>query len=89
MDQRVTIHHWRHEDGKTQPNPESKLPLDPPPRGWYCWVYCDDHRAFLDWMEKHCPKADCTPRFNSGNPMVTVHIKDQDEAAYFLLNFEC
>jgi hypothetical protein len=92
---KTSIHHWRHEDGwHTIPAFLRKDPNGPEREflneivGWHCWVYCDDHHAFLDWMAQHCPTADCTPRFNSGNPMITVHIKDRDEAAYFMLCYD-
>jgi hypothetical protein len=95
MEQAVTIHHWRHEDGWH--NIPAFLLKDPkaPNRefhegivGWHCWVYCKDHYEFVQWMKEHCPTAECTARFNSGDPMVTVHITDKDEAAYFVLNFD-
>lgn len=94
MEQRVTIHHWRYEDGWHNV-PAILRKSNKPEReflgeivGWHCWVYCNDHHEFIEWMQKHCPTADCTPRFNSGDPMVTVFIKDKDEAAYFVLNFD-
>jgi hypothetical protein len=94
MEQTISVHHWRYEDGwhdipyvllkdKTKPGRE----FTPELVGWHCWVYCNDHFEFLEWMKIHCPNADCTPRFNSGNPMVTVNITDKDEAAFFMLNF--
>jgi len=95
MDQSVSIHHWRYCDGwsdvpyvflldKTMPGErEFREELI----GWSCWVYCNNHNQFMDWMAEHCPTADCTPRFNSGDPMVTIHITNKDEAAYFKLNF--
>jgi hypothetical protein len=94
MDQKVIVNHWRHEDG-WQHIPSFLLKDGMPDKefreelvGWHCWVYCNDHHAFIQWMEEHCPTADCTPRFNSGDPMVTVHITNKEEAAYFMLNFD-
>ncbi len=84
---KVNIQHWRFEDGKTIPNPGSQWEMDPPPRGWYCWVYADDHQEFIDWMELNCPSADCTSRFNSGDPMVTTYIKEDKEATLFQLKW--
>ena len=91
---KTTIHHWRFEDGWStvpailrksgQPEREFRKEIV----GWHCWAYCDDHRAFIDWMNEHCPGADCTPRFNSGDPMLAVHIKDRAEAAYFMLCYD-
>ena len=85
---KTSVHHWRFEDGKTSPNaghPIKELILDPPPRGWYCWVYPKDDRAFEEWMTRICPTADMCHRFNSGDPMWTVYIKDDVEATVFQL----
>jgi hypothetical protein len=84
---KMVIHHWRFEDGLTIPNPDSKWPLDPPPRGWYCWVYTDDNDVFQEWMNRMCPTADCTRRFNSGDPMTTVYISKDSEATAFQLRW--
>ena len=84
---KTTIHHWRFEDGKTVPNPDSKWPSDPPPRGWYCWTYPANNLEFEQWMAKNCPTTDITHRFNSGDPMYTVYIKDDKEATLFQLKW--
>lgn len=90
----TTIHHWRYEDGwRTVPaflrkDKDVEKEFEEYIVGWHCWVYCNDHHAFLEWMKEHCPGADCTPRFNSGDPMITVHIKDRNEAAYFMLHYD-
>lgn len=81
----TVVHHWRFEDGKTTPNPDSQWKMDPPPRGWYCWVYAADDNEFRDWMSRMCPTADVTHRFNSGDPMHTVYIKEDSEATAFQL----
>jgi uncharacterized protein YeaO (DUF488 family) len=85
---KASVHHWRFEDGKTSPNaghPIKELILDPPPRGWYCWVYPKDDSAFEEWMKRVCPTADMCHRFNSGDPMWTVYINDDVEATVFQL----
>ena len=82
---KTTVHHWRFEDGKTCPNPGSQWESEPPPRGWYCWVYPEDDSAFEEWMSRMCPTADICPRFNSGDPMWTVNITDDTEATVFHL----
>jgi hypothetical protein len=84
---KTVIHHWRFEDGLTCPNPGSPYPIDPPPRGWYCWVYTNDNDEFEEWMSRMCPTADYTRRFNSGNPMTTVYISDDKEATLFQLRW--
>lgn len=85
---KTSVHYWKFEDGITSPNaghPIKELILDPSPRGWYCWVYPSDDRAFEEWMTRICPTADMCHRFNSGNPMWTVYIKDDVEATMFQL----
>jgi len=81
------VQHWRFEDGKTSPNSGHRYELDPPPRGWYCWVYAADSMEFQEWMIRMCPTADCTHRFNSGDPMTTVYISDDAEATLFQLKW--
>jgi hypothetical protein len=88
------VHHWRYENGMVAVPPLLRLTNTVDPEfcpevvGWHCWVYTNDNHDFLSWMEQHCPTAECIPRFNSGDPMITVHIVDQEEAAYFRLNFQ-
>jgi hypothetical protein len=83
----VSIQHWRFEAGDTFPNPGSQWQMDPLPRGWYCWVYTDDHNGYIEWMKQNCPSSDCTSRFNSGNPMITTYIKEDKEATLFQLKW--
>jgi len=82
---KASVHHWRFEDGDTSPNPGNPFPLDPAPRGWYCWVYPEDDQGFEEWMRRTCPTADICHRFNSGDPMWTVYIQDDTEATVFQL----
>jgi len=84
---KVSIQHWRFEDGSTVPNPDSRWKMEPPPRGWYCWAYTQNDAEFVDWMAATCPTADVTHRFNSGNPMYTVYIKNDNEATLFSLKW--
>lgn len=91
---KVSVHHWRFEDGKTCPNPGSQWPMDPPSRGWYCWAYpysddatSKDFDEFERWLDENCPSAEYTRRFNSGDPMVTIYITDQADAALFRLTW--
>ena len=85
---KTLVHHWRFEDGTEIPNPGSPFPADPLPRGWYCWVYPEIKSDFEEWMEQNCPTADLTWRFNSGDPMFTVYIKDDKEAMTFMIRWD-
>lgn len=51
-----------------------------------CWVYCDDRDTFLEWMKQNMTgEYEAIPRFNSGNPMITVSIIEEVDAAIFKL----
>lgn len=88
---KTSVQHWRFHDGEPEFVGESVIyPTgyrEAPPRGWYCWVYPEDDQEFVEWMEKMCPTADCTHRFNSGDPMYTVNIFDDKEAMLFQLRW--
>jgi len=79
---KVHIRYWQYDDGYSQITVFDKTRV-----GWFCWVYTDDDAEFVIWMATNCPSADCSSRFNSGDPIFTVLIRDKDEAAYFRLTF--
>ena len=83
----TTIHHWKFHDGVTPINPGNRFGEIVPPRGWTCWVYPANNRKFEEWMAKNCPTAECTHRFNSGDPMYTVSIYDDHECMMFKLRW--
>jgi hypothetical protein len=91
---KTVVQHWRYEDGwsdipwvlrkdKNDPSREFREEVI----GWHCWVYPAFDPDFEQWMDTNCPTADYTNRFNSGNPMYTVHIKDPNEMLVFSLMF--
>ena len=88
---KATVHHWRFESGEDEWVGESIVYRSGwrtgAPRGWYCWVYPQDDHQFTDWMIINCPTADVIHRFNSGDPMFTVHITDDQEATLFILRW--
>lgn len=56
--------------------------------GWHCWVYPANEVDFGGWMEQNMMGFyDCTFRFNSGNPMFTVFIADDEDATLFKLTW--
>lgn len=83
---KTSVHHWQFHNGVDPINPGSQWPMVPP-RGWTCWVYPADDHEFEQWMKTNCPTADCTHRFNSGDPMYTVRISDEHECMMFKLMF--
>jgi hypothetical protein len=91
---KIQVHHWHYNDGIVLVPPLLRLANQKESEfcaelvGWHCCVYTNDYDGFFLWMEKHCPRAECISRFNSGDPMITVHISDQEEAAYFKLHFQ-
>lgn len=80
------IYYWTYEDGT--PDDAFGHPGINPPIGWHCWAYPDNDEEFEKWMSQFCPTSEYTHRFNSGDPMYTVFIKDKKEATMFALKFE-
>ena len=87
MMQGTSVHHWKFHDGVTPINPGNQFGETVLPRGWTCWVYPDDDNEFVEWMNRMCPTADVTHRFNSGDPMYTVTISKDSEATAFQLRW--
>ena len=87
MRQTTSVHHWRFETGDRDDSVGNLWKHDPMPRGWYCWTYPADNHNFEEQMKRMCPTADFTFRFNSGDPMYTVYIKDDAEATAFQLMY--
>lgn len=87
---KISVHHWRYEDGWCDvPSyiANSKREFREEIVGWHCWVYGDNSK-FEEWMERSMRgKYDCTFRFNSGNPMTTVMIYDDEDATLFKLTW--
>ena len=85
----TSVRYWRYETGESRhENQYSALVhMDPPAKGWYCWVYAADAKEFSSWMEECCPGAELIYRFNSGDPMISVYIQDEQEAILFRLKW--
>ena len=84
---KTKVHHWRFETGDREDSVGNLWKHDPMPRGWYCWTYPANNHDFEEQMKRMCPTADITFRFNSGDPMYTVYIKDDAEATPFQLMY--
>jgi hypothetical protein len=94
---KVSVYHWRYETGwrempdylvdETSPVTNTGW-YDDDLKGWHCWVYADDWKEFEDWMEKNMSGYfSCDRKFNSGDPMQLVHIKEDADASLFKLTW--
>jgi len=94
---KTSVHHWRYDDGwsdipfalldKNSPTTNTRF-FNKELVGWHCWVYPEDDREFERWMKKNMTgKYDCTHRFNSGDPMYTVIIRNDEDATLFKLTW--
>ena len=89
FDYKVIVNHWRYEDGDSLGYSEPNVRRDPLPCGWYCWVYARSQEDnFGKWMKENCPTSEITYRFNSGDPMFSVYIKEEKEAMIFALRWK-
>ena len=94
---KTSVFHWRYMDGwedvpaiftnkpgYTGPLREFREELT----GWHCWVYPSDDREFEEWMNKNMKgDFDCTHRFNGGDDMWTVTIREDQDATLFRLRW--
>jgi hypothetical protein len=88
------VNHWRYDDGwhdipvllRKQDGVTREYREEI--KGWHCWVYPSSDIDFENWMEMNMKgEYDCTFRFNSGNPMYTVLITDDEDATLFKLTW--
>jgi len=91
----IIVNHWRYENGWSDvPVLLRKDPAELEREfreeivGWHCWVYPSSDTDFEGWMKQNMKgRYDCTFRFNSGNPMYTVLISDDEDATLFKLTW--
>ena len=95
MEFKTIVRHWRHEDGWREIPPilrdkydGREKEYDETLEGWHCWVYPANDTEFAKWMKKNMKgKYECDFRFNSGDPMFTVLIKEAQDATLFKLTW--
>lgn len=86
----IDVYNWRYENGNRHYMHG----------GWYCnafpssnveFGHVDDRmlwkEEFEEWMNENCPTSEYNLRFNNGNLMYTVYIKDETEASMFQLRW--
>lgn len=94
---KTVVHHWRYHDGMEKLPLELQTPNGPTTntvffseelKGWHCWVYPSTDSDIDAWLKENMiGKYDCTFRFNSGDPMYTIHIKEDQDATLFKLTW--
>jgi hypothetical protein len=83
---KTSVHHWAYNDGQQWTT--NYVEFRPEIVGWHCWVYPSDRTDFETWMKENMKGVyDCTYRFNSGDPMYTVFIRDDEDATFFKLKW--
>jgi hypothetical protein len=56
--------------------------------GWHCWAYSDVDENIIQWMKDNMMGSyECDFRFNTGDPMHTIHIKSAEDATLFKLRW--
>ncbi len=83
---KVRVEHWSYHDGYrcifNSKEYDSSL------MGWHCWVYPEDDLHFVQWMANNMRGCyECDWRFNSGDPMYTVMIAEDEDAALFKIRW--
>jgi len=57
-------------------------------KGWHCWAYPDKDTDLQKWMEENMVGSfSCDFKFNSGDPMYLVFIKEDQDATLFKLTW--
>ena len=89
---RTLVHNWHYNDGWTKHYIRGKdvTEFHEELVGWHCWVYPTDNKDFDGWMENNMTgEYETIFRFNSGDPMITVFIKSDQDATLFKLKWVC
>lgn len=93
----VKVKHWHFNDGlRIIPEivrrvGEPTTEYDEELKGWHCWVYVDDagHKEIKKWLRGCKGEYELDWRFNSGDPMYTLILRDDSDAAAFKLRWIC
>lgn len=88
----TVVNYWKYCDGwRYLPEiirKEWVYEYDPTHCGWFCWVYPAKDFDLEAWMVENMKDVyDCTFRFNGGNCMFTVWIRNKNDAALFADQF--
>lgn len=90
----MKVQHWRFDDGwryvpeilRTVPGKDREF--EEWLVGWHCWGYEDEGDNIEQWMKDNMTGSyECDFRFNSGDPMHTIHIRSDEDATLFKLRW--
>lgn len=87
---RTIVQNWNYMDGWRDTIPCIGAPrfFDKNLKGWHCHVYPGDYIEFRQWMIDNMKgEYDADFRFNSGDPMYTVFMADDEDASLFKLKW--
>jgi hypothetical protein len=86
------IEHWKYNDGwhytttLVRVDPSIAWEFGQQYVGWSCWVYPSNDADFEDYMQT-LKSAEAISRFNGGDCMYTVWIRDKNDADAFSRKF--
>jgi hypothetical protein len=90
----MRVQHWRYDDGNKwipeilRKNISDDAEFEEWLVGWHCWVYEHDGDNIAQWMKENMTGSyECDFRFNSGDPMHTIHIREAADATLFKLRW--
>lgn len=87
----MKIEHWKYHDGWRTLytiNGHTEKEFDDYLVGWHCWAYPDEDEYIMQWMKDNMVSSyECDFRFNSGDPMYTIIIKENEDATLFKLKW--
>ena len=90
----VRVDYWRYYDGWQDIIHILRVPGGPTREfdggivGWHCWAYTNNNELFNEWMKRSMVgEYESIFRFNSGDPMYTVHIISDIDASLFKLTW--
>ena len=90
----MKVNHWHYNDGWRhipeilRKDHEPEMEFEECLVGWHCWAYASQDENIEQWMKDNMAgKYECDFRFNSGDPMHTIIIKENEDATLFKLKW--
>ena len=87
----MKVKHWNYNDGWRTLytiNGNTEKEFDHYLVGWHCWAYAGEDENIEQWMKDNMVgEYECDFRFNSGDPMHTIIIRENEDAMLFKLKW--